>query len=482
MPKYLPLPRLAMAVLLALLFAGGSPKALPAPPSPYAPQGTVLRATLSNGLRVVIVRNALAPVVATAVNYLVGSDEAPAGFPGMAHAQEHMMFRGTPGLSAEQLADMGSIMGGNFNANTRESLTQYLYTVPAEDIDVALHIEALRMAGVEDSESAWATERGAIEQEVAQDLSNPFYKLYAQLRSTLFAGSIYEHDALGTKSSFDQTKATALKSFYDTWYAPNTAILVVVGDVDPAATLVQIRALFGKIPAKALPPKPALRLEPIEGGHIVIPTDRPSATQVLAMRLPGLDSPDYPALEILSDVLASRRFDLYGLVAQGRALAADFDFDALPRGGVGYAAVSFRADGSAEEIDAAMRNIVEQVRTHGVSPDLVKAAKLQERRNAEFQKNSIAGLASVWSDAIALYGLQSPETDLARLDKVSVADVNRVARKYLVLDRAVSATLQPQSSGGPVASNAALGARNRSRWVRPREVRCLIGPTCCWPT
>ena len=113
-----------------------------------APESGVLRATLGNGLRVVIVRNSLAPVVSTSVNYLVGSDEAPAGFPGTAHAEEHMMFRGSPGLTAEQLADIGSILGGDFNANTREGLTQYLFTVPAEDLDIALHIEALRMRAV----------------------------------------------------------------------------------------------------------------------------------------------------------------------------------------------------------------------------------------------------------------------------------------------------------------------------------------------
>src|SRR6202051_4050302 len=106
----------------------------PAPTSraQSAPSSTVLRATLPNGMRVIIVRNALAPVVGTAVNYLVGSDEAPDGFPGMAHAQEHMMFRGSPGLTADQLANIGSVMGGNFNANIRESLTQYLSTVASE--------------------------------------------------------------------------------------------------------------------------------------------------------------------------------------------------------------------------------------------------------------------------------------------------------------------------------------------------------------
>src|SRR5437879_11623368 len=136
-----------------------------------------VRTTLANGLQVIIVRNALAPVVATAVNYLVGSDEAPTGFPGTAHAEEHMMFRGSPGLSADQLADIGSVVGGDFNANTREGMTQYLFTVPAEDLDVALHIEALRMRAVLYSPKEWSHERGAIEQEVAQDLSEPAYVL-----------------------------------------------------------------------------------------------------------------------------------------------------------------------------------------------------------------------------------------------------------------------------------------------------------------
>ena len=93
-----------------------------------------VRATLNNGLQAVVVRNQLAPVVTTMVNYLAGSNEAPEGFPGMAHAQEHMMFRGSPGLSAAQLSNLIAAMGGNFNANTQQTVTQYYFTVPAEDL------------------------------------------------------------------------------------------------------------------------------------------------------------------------------------------------------------------------------------------------------------------------------------------------------------------------------------------------------------
>src|SRR3984885_12566853 len=252
-----------------------------------ADSAPVLRASLPNGLRVIIVRNSLAPVVATAVNYLAGSDEAPAGFPGTAHAQEHMMFRGSPGLSADQLADIGSILGGDFNANTREDLTQYLFTVPAEDLDIALHIEALRMRAVLASPKEWQNERGAIEQEVAQDLSEPGYVLFEKLRARMFAGTPYAYDALGTRPSFDKTTAAMLKHFHDTWYAPNNAILVIAGNVEPEATLTQVKQLFGDIPAKKLPPKPRMRLRVVQPASFTVDTDQPSGTLMIATRAPG---------------------------------------------------------------------------------------------------------------------------------------------------------------------------------------------------
>ncbi len=452
----------------------------------------VLRATLPNGLRVIIVRNTLAPVVATSINYLVGSDEAPAGFPGTAHAQEHMMFRGSPGLTADQLADIGSVMGGNFNANTRESLTQYLFTVPAEDLDVALHIEATRMRGVLDSAKDWDQERGAIEQEVAQDLSSPGYKLYEKLRAAMFAGTPYAHDALGTRPSFDATRVGMLQQFHDAWYVPNNAILVVVGDLDPTATLEKIRALYGDIPSKPLPRRHLVRLQPAHAASITVDTDRPTGTQMLALRVPGLNSPDFPALEVLSDVLSNQRFELYGLVPQGKAINAGFSLDPLPQAGVAYAEVVFPKGEDPKALEAEVRAILQRVVDHGVPPELVRAAKLQERRQAEFQKNSIEGLASVWADAVALYGLGSPDEDLQRIEKVSVEDVNRVARKYLDLAHAISAVMIPQGGGRPVAGgggfggqeNISLGEAHATQlpdWARAALERLDVKPSSVQP-
>ncbi|GAA0574201.1 M16 family metallopeptidase [Rhizomicrobium electricum] len=430
-----------------------------AAPAAVAPSGdlAVLRARLPNGLRVIIVRNTLAPVVATSVNYLVGSDDTPAGFPGSAHALEHMMFRGSPGLSADQLANIGALMGGDFNANTRGSLTQYLYTVPAEDVDVALNIEALRMKGLDSTEAEWAKERGAIEQEVAQDQSAPGYKLYERLRSELFAGTPYEHDALGTRPSFEKTSGADLKAFHAKWYAPNNAILVLVGNVDPKATLAKIKTLFGAIPSRALPARAKFAFKPVKPAIFTIDSDYPNYTRVIAMRFPGLKSKDFPALEVLADVLSSRRFELYGLVAAGKALGTEFSLEPQEKASIAYAAVSYAPGADGNALEARVREILEKVARDGVPADLVEAAKLQERRSSELQKNSIADLASVWSDAVALYGLKSPDEDLKRIEKVTVEDVNRVAREYLKLDASISGLLLPKGSGKPVASSTPTG-------------------------
>ena len=462
-----------LAVAMLLAFAGGDAHKAPVhhahghaaaarhkPPAPSDEPG-VLRATLPNGLRVILVRNTLAPVVSTAVNYLAGGDDTPDGFPGTAHAQEHMMFRGSPGLTADQLANIGSVMGGNFNANTRESLTQYLFTVPAEDLDIALHIEAVRMQGVLNTKEDWEKERGAIEQEVAQDLSSPSYRLYQELRSRLFKGTPYEHVALGTRPSFDATTADQLKAFYDAWYAPNNAILVIAGNLDLQATMDKVRALFGPIKPKKLPARRTFKFAGPQASSFTLDTDRSGATSVLAMRWPGLENPDFPALEVLADVLGSHRFDLYGLVPQGKALDADFSLDPLPKASLAYATVSFPAGGDPKAIEAETRAILARVARDGVPAELVEAAKLQEQRATEFQKNGIEDIAAVWSDAVALYGLHSPNDDYARISKVTVEEVNRVARKYLDLDHAVSAVMIPQGSGSPVASKATFGGQEK---------------------
>ncbi len=433
---------------------------------------STLRATLANGLRVVIVRDPLAPVVTTEVNYLVGSNEAPPGFPGMAHAQEHMMFRGSPGLSAAQLAQITAAMGGKFDADTQQTVTQYFFTVPAKDLDVALHIEATRMRGVLDSDALWRQERGAIEQEVAQDNSNPQYVFYTQLLAAMFKGTPYAHDALGTRPSFQRTGGAMLKQFYDTWYVPNNAILVIAGDVNPEQALARVKALFGDIPAKPLPPRPAIHLSPVRATTLQLNTDLPYGLALLTFRLPGFDSPDYAAAQVLADVLNSQRGRLYGLVPEGKALFAGFSMNGLPHSGLGFAMAAFPKGGDAAALIEQVRAILAQQVKEGVSPDLVEAAKRHELAAAEFQKNSVSDLASEWSQALAVEGRTSPADDMRAIREVSVADVNRVARAYLDPAHAVVAILKPQASGKPVSSRGFGGKES----FAPKQVKPVSLP------
>lgn len=415
---------------------------------------SVLRAKLSNGLRVIIVQNTLAPVVTTMMNYLAGSNEAPDGFPGMAHALEHMMFRGSPGLSANQLADISAAMGGMFNADTQQTVTQYFFTVPAEDLDLALHIGAIRMRGLLNSDKLWEQERGAIEQEVASDMSNPQYVFYTKLLAAMFKGTPLAHDALGTRPSFNQTTGAMLKQFHDTWYAPNNAILVIVGDIDPPKALAKVKELFSDIPSKTLPERLAINLQQVKAESLNLTTDLPYGLAVIAFRMPGSSSPDYAAAQVLSDVLSSQRGTLYALVPEGKALFAGFAVSPLPQVSLGYALAAFPKGADGQALGAQMRQILADDIRNGVPADLVTASKRHELAGAEFQKNSVSGLASAWSEAVAVEGRQSPEEDVAAIQRVTVEDVNRVARKYLKLSDTISAVLTPQASGKPVSTKS----------------------------
>ncbi|HME81483.1 MAG TPA: pitrilysin family protein [Candidatus Eremiobacteraceae bacterium] len=423
---------------------------------------STLRATLSNGLRVIIVRDALAPAVTADMVYLVGSDEAPAGFPGMAHAQEHMAFgRSFKGLSASQLADIGTLMGSDSDAETQNTITQYYYTVPAKDLPYALKVFALQAHGVLDAQDEWAQERGAIEQEVARDLSNPFYRFFSQAQSHMFAGTPYEHDALGTRSSFDKTTGAMLKTFYGTWYQPNNAVLVIAGDIDPQATLASIKTLFSPITSHAVPARPAVHLQPLKAQTITLDSDQPFAIAFVGYRLPGLDSPDSAATRILGAVLASQRGDLYALGMQGKALQAGyFPGDPLPKASSGFTYAAMPPGADMPAIVATLKSSIDAYKKNGVPPDLVDAAKRQAVAQVEFNRNSISGLASAWVDAVAVEGVSSPDDDVNKLQKVTVDDVNRVLRKYFDNSTALVGILNPKPAGQPSASKGFGGAES----------------------
>ncbi len=439
-------------LLLAVLSAGTRPMGA-------QDQSAAVRATLPNGMRVVIIRNTLAPVVTVEANFLVGGDETPQGFPGMAHAQEHMAFRGCAGMTADQTAAIYAQLGGENNADTQQNITQFFATVPAGDLDVTLQAQAACLRGVDNSQEEWAHERGAIEQEVARDLSNPTYKFIARLDQDMFEGTPYAHDPLGTKDSFDATTGEMLKDFYAKWYTPSNCILVIVGNVDAAATMSKVRQLFGDVASHPLPARPAVELKPVKTDAFTLDSNLPYLLGFIAYRFPGTDSPDYAASQILADVLASQRGDLYGMVPAGKALAAEFGMaESYPKATVAYGLVALPTEADGDSAIKEMRGILTNYAQKGVPEDLVAAAIRAEVAQAEFQRNSIPGLANVWSSALAAEGRNSPDEDVEAIRRVTLADVNRVAKLYLADQSSITATLKPVPSGQPVSSKGYGGA------------------------
>jgi zinc protease len=420
----------------------------------------VTRATLDNGLRVVIVRDTLAPVVTTEVNYLAGSNEVPKGFPGTAHAVEHMMFRGSPGLSKDQISALAANMGGHFNADTTEGVTQYFFTVPSQDLDVALHIHALRMRGVNMSAKEWGKERGAIEQEVSRDMSNPGYKFYTELRKRMFKGTPYQHTGLGTRPSFDKTTAAALKKFHDTWYAPNNAILVIAGDVDPKSALKEVKSLFSSIPRKSLPKRPAFKMQPVQAHTVKLPTDFPYGLTLITYRMPGLLDKDYATALVLSQAMASKRGQLFAMGLTGKALYGGFSGNFLPHGGFAFAEGVFPRGGNADGVLQTMQGILAQTASKGVPAALVSAAKSKAIADLEYQKNSVSGLANAWSRALAFQGANSPDDVKAAIEAVTPEQVNALAKRVFNPKHAITAVLTPESSGKPASSKGFGGAES----------------------
>jgi len=406
----------------------------------------VTRATLSNGLDVIVVHNPLAPVVTTMINYRVGSDEQFVD--GLAHATEHMMFRGSKTVSSAQLMDTLSLTGGDFDADTQDAVTQFFFTVPSQYLDVALQLERSRATGLLMSQTLWNQERGAITQEVTQDNSNAIYRLYEKMQERILAGTPYAKNGLGTVTGFaHDVNSPQLTKFYNTWYHPNNATYVIVGDVDGPATIAKVKAIFGDIPAGKLPARPAVKLQPLTAATYHDTSDQPFTAVLLGYRMPGYDSPDYAAGQILSDVLNNSRSTFGSMPYEGTALFTQFQVQPFQKAGVGIVFAAIPVTGKPEALDKAIRNEFAAYAKSGVPADLVSAAKLREISSLEFNGNSIEGLAFQWSQAVAVQGLASPDAMKAQFARVTTADVNRVLRTYLGSNAVIAAYAVPKNAG-----------------------------------
>ena len=410
-----------------------------------APRVEVTRATLPNGLRIVVLRDRLAPVVTTWLNVDAGSnDEA---FDGLAHAQEHMFYRGSRTLGGPEADQIAGFTGDEDNADTQSEITQYFHLVPAADLDLALHLDASRFAGILDAPRDWLEERGAIEQEVTRNNSDASYRLGVKILHHVMAGTHYANDGLGTLQSFGkQIGSPQLRAFYGTWYHPNNALYVIAGDIDPQVAIASVRRSFGAMPAAKLPAHVVGKLTPLAPATFTDTSDQSTIEAEVAYRYPGFDDPAYAAAVVLGDVLNSQRGDLFGLVAAGRAQSVEADVSSWPKAGmlrlISRVAIGTKPRAAIADLNA----LVARYRAHGVPASLVEAAKRREIVRVQTAAANVETLAQTWSQALAVEH-RTPADDVAAIARVTPAAVDAVVRAYLVPATATVAYAIPKSGG-----------------------------------
>jgi zinc protease len=432
----------------------------PAPTSAAAAQtDTTVSETLANGMHVVVLPNNLAPVATTIMSYGVGSDDDTIS--GVAHATEHMLFRGTTTVSAGQLADIAARMGAEYNAFTGDESTVYFFKLPSAYVGLALQIEADRMTNATIRESDWATERGAIEQEIRAQESQPGYKIGQKLRSVFFQGTPFANATGGTIQAFNLMTSADIRAFYKKWYHPANATLFVAGNVDPQKTLAQIRTLFEAIPNVATPVRPPIVVPPLAGTTIQDTIDFPIGFGVLACRLPGSTDQDYAASLVLSRVFQSGRGALADLAAQGKLLGAFSIANSFPEAGANFLlAIPKRGDGPQAAQDL-VASVLDGYRKDGVPSDLIAAAKTRLLSEQAYSQASISGLGFSWADA-AEKRLGNPAVLYAAIDRVTDDDVNRVMRTYFAPERQVSVIITGKPTGTTSKADPSAGVENVS--------------------
>jgi predicted Zn-dependent peptidase len=263
--------------------------------------------TLDNGLRVVISEDHLAPVVAVNIWYDVGSRHETPGRTGFAHLFEHLMFQGSRNVGRTDHFGLISEAGGTLNGTTWCDRTNYYETVPAHHLETALWLEADRMGGLLDAldQDNLDNQRDVVKNEKRQTRDNQPYGRWLELFHELGypQGHPYQHSTIGSMEDLDAASLEDARTFYSTWYAPDNAVLSIVGDVETDAALAAVRKYFDGIPAKgSFPETPASTVPPHIGKEIrqVVPDRVPVPRVFVGYRIPPFGAPGFDAVEVLS--------------------------------------------------------------------------------------------------------------------------------------------------------------------------------------
>lgn len=404
---------------------------------------------LDNGLRVISLEDHSAPIVAVQLWYHVGSKDEQADRQGFAHMFEHMMFRGTDRLGPKDHFDYIRKTGGNANAYTSFDQTVYVQELPANQLEMVLWLEAERMSALKIDEGGFATERKVVEEERRLGLNQPFGDVLEKLLDGLFTKHPYRWSAIGQIEHLRASTADDIQKFWDTYYVPNNAVLVVVGDVTHDEVRRLAQRSFGWIPRCPDPPRVTIQ-EPaqLELRKLSIkPKNGPVPIAGIAFRAVPDGHPDATALTLLMSILGggeSSRLYIDLVRRKDIAVAGLGLYAGLEQAGFAALVGIAMPFGDTEPIIDAIWEQVEKVKADGVTEAELAKVRKQTMRAEVTQSLTVASKASALGAAATLYGdAQEANERVRRVAEVGVEDLARVANTYLVRERATEVTIKP---------------------------------------
>ncbi|WP_010217875.1 M16 family metallopeptidase [Sphingomonas sp. PAMC 26621] len=455
--------RLSRAALLlgAALLPATLAQAQSTAPAPAVKPIAFTERTLANGLRVYAIRDTSTPNVSVQMWYDVGSKDDPAGRSGFAHMFEHLMFKATRNLVSEQMDRLTEDVGGNNNASTNDDYTEYHETIPANHLQRLLFAEADRMASLVVEPKSFASERDVVKEELRQNTNaRPYGKLFSLYFPAIsYTRHPYARGTIGSIDNLDSAQIDDVRAFHATFYRPDNAVLVVSGNFDPAQLNQWVDQYFAKIkrPTRAIPR--LITTEPPRTQAVsrtVYEANTPLPAVLISYPIPADRDPDSAPLAVLNTILSqgesSRLYE--SLVYRDQLAQSAETYLDVKQGPGNLAVIAIMAGGKDVATgEAALRREIARMRDTTVSPaELAKAknqivtAELLGRETAEGKGRTIAQATIIDGDPHAA------DRQLAEIDRVTAADVQRVARKYLQDNRAATIHYLPAES-----SNGAKG-------------------------
>lgn len=393
---------------------------------------------LKNGLRVIVSEDHTAPTVSVAVTYNVGSADEKARRTGFAHLFEHMMFKGSENVGPGEHPALIFANGGTMNGTTNQDRTLYFETLPANQLELALFLEGDRMKSLVINKENLDNQRAAVQEERRLRVDNqPYGQTYERTTEQAYDNPAYHHSVIGSMEDLNAASVDDVATFFKTYYAPNNAVLTIVGDVDTKKTQALVEKYFGSIARQPDPRRPDLA-EPPHTAERRGTIEDPKAT------LPRVDidwitppamSPDSPALDVLSDILSTGRSARLNesLVREKQLATQAFAYNDDSRGPGLYQIVAIVAPGKTPDaVEAAIYDEVEKVKNGPIADwEIEKAQNAMRRQQAQAVTSSLQRAIQLGEYALFYNDPNLINTRIDRILKVTAADVERVSRKYL---------------------------------------------------